>query len=65
MRKHERNFPGRPLWLWRWEDDEDKQAGDETPFMSLNAEDVALFYNLMGRIKVDEEHLVCLKEGWS
>lgn len=47
------------------EDDEDKQAGDETPFMSLNAGDVALFYNLMGRIKVDEEHLVCLKEGRS
>lgn len=30
--------------------------------MSLNAEDVPLFYNLVGRIKVDEEHLVYLKE---
>lgn len=62
MRKHERNFPSRVAGRYGYGGGR-TTSKDETPFMSLNAEDVPLFYNPLGRIKVDEEHLVCLKGG--
>lgn len=58
MQEHGRNFvPAvRPR---RYGYGRTATSKDETPFMSLNAEDVPVFYNPVGRIKVDEEgHLV-------
>lgn len=46
-----------PLRLW------ERTSKDETPFMSLNAGDVPVFYNPAGRIRADEGHLARATPG--